>query len=234
LVCGACSDLVLPLVDHLDYQVRKVAAWWIVRRGIGRQVYVDMLGRLSQPDSFLARNAADVLGEFGYPSAVPALSAALSNPIFSAEARAAMARALGSIGLPEAVPGLTGALSSPDPAVKAASLTALRDIAGFRQTDLAAPLLSDADAQVRTEAALTMGAVARTGKTGAQRAGVEDLLAVLASDPNGNVRKSAAWALGEMGAPAAQAGAGLQAAASSDASPAVRSLARIALSKLSQ
>src|ERR1051325_6711418 len=106
LVCAACSDLVVPLVDHLDYRVRKVAAWWIARRGISKEVYVNMLGRLSQPDSLLARNAADVLGERGAPGASPARWAARSNPIFWAEARAASARALGSIGKPTAFPAL--------------------------------------------------------------------------------------------------------------------------------
>src|SRR4051794_36955635 len=149
LVCGECTDLVTPLVDHLDYRVRKVAAWWIARRGINKQVYVSMLGRLSQPDSFLARNAADVLGELGFAGAVPALSAAMSNPIYSAEARAAMARALGSIGRADAVPALVDVLASPDPAVKAGALTALRQIQGFRQADAAAPLLTDSDEQVR-------------------------------------------------------------------------------------
>jgi HEAT repeat protein len=232
LVCGACSDLVIPLVDHLDYRVRKVAAWWIARRGVSKQVYVSMLGRLSQPDSFLARNAADVLGELGYTGSVPALSAAMSNPIFSAEARAAMARALGSIGRVEAVPALVAALGSADPAVKAAALSSLRQIQGFRQADVAAPLLTDADQQVRAEAALTLGTALRTGKTGVQAAGVQELLAALATDPSADVRKKAAWSLGEMGAPSSQAAAGLQAAASSDINPAVRSLAYVAISKL--
>ena len=232
LVCGACSDLVIPLVDHLDYRVRKVAAWWIARRGVSKQVYVSMLGRLSQPDSFLARNAADVLGELGYTGSVPALSAAMSNPIFSAEARAAMARALGSIGRVEAVPALVAALGSADPAVKASALSSLRQIQGFHQADVAAPLLTDADQQVRAEAALTLGTALRTGKTGVQAAGVEELLAALATDPSADVRKKAAWSLGEMGAPASRAAAGLQAAASSDTNPAVRSLAYVAISKL--
>ena len=234
LVCAACSDLVTPLVDHLDYRVRKVAAWWIARRGINKQVYVAMLGRLSQPDSFLARNAADVLGELGYAGAVPALSAAMSNPIYSAEARAAMARALGSIGRPDAAPALVGVLASPDPAVKASALSALRQIQGFHQPDAAAALLTDADEQVRAEAALTLGATLRTGKTGVQPAGVSQLLATLATDPSSDVRKKAAWSLGEMGAPASAAAPGLQAAASQDPSPAVRSLAHIAISKLTR
>src|SRR5258708_17809964 len=95
LVCAGCTDLVLRLVDHLDYRVRQVAAWWLARRATSRQVYVSMLNRLAQPDSLKARNAADVLGELKYQSAIPALGAALSNPLFSGEARAAMARALG-------------------------------------------------------------------------------------------------------------------------------------------
>ena len=234
LVCAACSDLVVPLVDHLDYRVRKVAAWWIARRAINKQVYVSMLNRLSQPDSFQARNAADVLGELGYAGAVPALSAAMTNPVYTGEARGAMARALGSIGRADAVPALVGALSAPEPEVKAGALVALRQIQGFRQAEAAAPLLNDADEQVRAEAALTLGSVLRTGKTGVQPAGVSELLATLASDPSADVRKKAAWSLGEMGAPASQAAAGLQAAANADASPAVRSLAYVAISKLTQ
>jgi HEAT repeat protein len=234
LVCAACSDLVVPLVDHLDFRVRKVAAWWIARRGINKEVYVNMLNRLSQPDSFLARNAADVLGELGYTGSVPALSAAMTNPIYSAEARGAMARALGTIGRAEAVPALVTVLGSADPEVKAGALTALRQIQTFRQADAAAPLLSDSDEQVRAEAALTLGSVLRTGKTGVQPAGVNELLAALASDPSSDVRKKAAWSLGEMGAPASVAATGLQTAAANDASPAVRSLAHIAISKLTR
>jgi HEAT repeat protein len=56
----------------------------------------------------------------------------------------------------------------------------------------------------------------------------------VASDPAALVRKRAAWALGEIGAPSSAAGSTLQAAASSDANPLVRSLAQIALSKLTR
>src|SRR5262249_2688867 len=144
LVCAACTNMVLPLVDHLDYRVRQAAAWWLVRRATSRQVYVSMLNRLAQPDSVLARNAADVLGECGYPPAIPALGAALSNPVFWGEARAAMARALGSIGRPEAATPLVSALATTDPLVKSASLIALRSVQGFQDSTVATPLLSDA------------------------------------------------------------------------------------------
>ena len=234
LVCAACTDMVLPLIDHADYRVRKAAAWWLVRRATGRQVFVNMLTRLSQPDSVKAANAADVLGEFHAVGAVPALSAALSNPIFTPEARAASARALGSIGKPAAFPALVTALSSPDPEVKAASLASLRQIQGFQQPDAAAALLTDADETVRGEAALTLGTVLRVGKAGVQPGGVSQLLTVLASDPSVDVRKKAAWSLGEMGAPVTQAAPVLETAANSDSSPAVRSLARVAISKLTR
>ena len=62
LVCAACTDMVRPLVDHPSYRVRQAAAWWLARRGTSREVYVDMLNRLAQPDSVLARNAADESG----------------------------------------------------------------------------------------------------------------------------------------------------------------------------
>lgn len=235
LVCAACTDLVLPLVDHADYRVRRVAAWWLARRASGRQVFVSMLGRLGQPDSAKAANAADVLGEFGSPAAIPALSAALSNPVFSAPAHAAMARALGSlrslrsIDRPDGAAALLAALGAPEAAVKTAALIALRDLGTFSGKGAAAvePLLSDADTDVRAQAALTLGAARAP-------AAVASLVRVLAGDPSVDVRKRAAWALGEMGAPAAQAGEGLSRAAASDPSPVVRSLAEVAIGKLTR
>jgi HEAT repeat protein len=152
--------MVVPLVDHPSYRVRQAAAWWLARRGASRQVYLSMLNRLSQPDSALARNAADVLGEFRAASAIPALSAALSNPIFSGEARGAVAHALGQIGRPEVATPLTQALADSDPLVKAASLQALRDVEGFHDGMVAVPLVKDADASVRARG----GARVRRGR----------------------------------------------------------------------
>lgn len=226
LVCAGCTDMVLPLIDHSDAKVRQVAAWWLVRRATSRRVYVDMLTRLSQPDSLRARNAADILGEFKYDASIPALSAALSNPIYTGEARAAMARALGSIGRKAAAAPLTAALSDSNPLVKAASLDALRSVEGFHDGMVAVPLLKDADSQVRAEAAVTVGMM-RTSK------GAEALVQALTTDPSALVRKKAAWSLGEIGASASVAGPALQQAAANDESPFVRSLARASISRLS-
>jgi len=226
LVCAGCTDMVLPLVDHLNYRVRQAAAWWLARRGTGRQVYVSMLNRLAQPDSLLARNAADVLGEFRAASAIPALGAALSNPTFTGEARAAMAHALGQIGRSDAATPLTQALADSDPLVKAASLQALREVDGFHDGMVAVPLVSDADPQVRAEAATTIGMMHT-------RLAASALVQALA-DPDALVRKKAAWSLGAIGAPLAVAGPSLQTAAANDPNPFVRSLAQVAISRLTQ
>ncbi|HEX4403686.1 MAG TPA: HEAT repeat domain-containing protein [Polyangia bacterium] len=227
LVCSGCTDMVLPLVDHLNYRVRQAAAWWLARRGTSRQVYVQMLNRLSQSDSTLARNAADVLGEFRAGSSIPALSAALSNPIFTGEARAAMAQALGNLGNSAAAAPLTQALTVQDPLVKAAALQALRSVPGFHDGTVAVSLVGDADSQVRSEAAVTLGILHTT-------AGANALVQALASDPSALVRKKAAWALGEMNAPLSVAGTPLQLAATNDTNPFVRSIAQVAISRLAQ
>ena len=185
-----------------------------------------MLTRLSQPDSAAALNAADVLGEFHYVSSIPALGAALSNPTFSGAARAEMAKALGTIGRPAGTQYLTTALADSDPQVRSASLLALRSVRGFHDGSVAAPLISDGDASVRSDAVVTVGMFKYAG-------GASALVAAL-SDPSQTVRKKAAWALGEIGASSSTAGPALQNAAANDPSPLVRSLAKAALTKLTQ
>jgi HEAT repeat protein len=227
LVCVSCVDMVRPLIDNQDQRIRQVAAWWLARRGVARQVRVEMLTRLSQPDSIAARNAADVLGEFHYVSSIPALSAALSNPVYSGEARAHIAQALGRINRPAVVAPLTGALAVSDPVVKVAAMRALRSMAGLRDGSAVAPLLADADASVRANAATTLGMFHDANGTAA-------LVNALQNDASPDVRKNAAWALGEVRASATVAGPALQQAAASDASPFVRSLASAALTRLSR
>ncbi len=227
LACAACVDYVLPLVDNGDVGIRQVAAWWLARRGTSRQVFRDMLTRLGQPDSVKARNAADVLGELANPQAIDALGAALSNPTFDAEARAAMARALGTIRRPAAAAPLRTALGDPQAAVREAALSAIRKVDGFRDGSVAVPLLADAAEGVRVQAIFTVAEL-RT------MAAAPVLVQALQSDPSAAVRKRAAWALGEIHAPASVAGPALGQAAESDSSPMVRSLALAAISKLSQ
>jgi hypothetical protein len=227
LVCLSCVDMVMPLLDSNNQGIREVAAWWIARRGVARNVRVQMLNRLGQPDSVAARNAADVLGEFHYVSSIPALSAALSNPAFTSEARAHMALALGRISRPEVVGPLTTALSVNDGIVQVASMQALQSIAGLRDGSAVSPLLVSADANVRAEAATTLGMFHDASSASA-------LVTALQSDASPVVRKKAAWALGEVHASTSIAGPALQAASANDASPFVRSLAAAALTRLSR
>jgi HEAT repeat protein len=228
LVCVSCVDMVRPLIDNQDEGIRQVAAWWLARRGVARNIRVEMLNRLGQPDSVAARNAADVLGEFHYVSSIPALSAALSNPVFSSEARAHMAQALGRISRPAVVAPLTSALGGgTDGVVKVAAMQALQSIAGLRDGSAVSPLLADGDASVRAEAAVTLGMFHDASGTNA-------LVSALQNDASPVVRKRAAWALGEIHANTAVAGPALQQAAANDASPFVRSLAAAALTRLSR
>ena len=230
LVCVSCVDMVRPLIDNQNQGIRQVAAWWLARRGVARTIRVEMLNRLAQPDSTLARNAADVLGEFHYVSSIPALAAALSNPVFSSEARAHMAQALGRISRPAVVPPLTAALGSgagTDGVVKVAAMQALQSIAGLRDGSAVAPLLGDSDVGVRAEAATTLGMFHDANGTAA-------LVSALQNDASPVVRKRAAWALGEIHANTTVAGPALQTAAANDASPFVRSLAAAALTRLSR
>lgn len=227
LACAACVDYVLPLVDSGDASVREVAGWWLVRRGVRQQVLTDMLVRLAQPDSLKARNAADVLGSFALPQAIPALGAALSNPTFDAESRAAMARALGSIRRPAAAAPLQAVLGDSQAVVRAAAVRAIRQVEDFHDGSVALPLLTDSDETVRVQAIYTVTELQTVAAAPA-------LIQVLQNDASASVRRRAAWALGHIGAPASVVGPALGQAATSDPSPWVRSLARAAIANLTR
>jgi len=235
LRCEACVKMVRPLVDHEDGRIRRVATWWLARRGLRSELFVEMALRLAQPDSALARNAADVLGSLRHPMAQEPLGAALNNPLFDAEARASMAAALGRIGDPAAAPALKSATHAELAPVRAAALAALRELRGPIDATLALGLLSDGDAGVRSEAIYTIGASRGLALAPEQAtAVVEGLVRVLGNDSEAGVRKKAAWALGELGLGAELAGPALAEAARTDADPAVRSLAQAAFARLGQ
>lgn len=233
LVCHACVQMVLPLVDHEDTRVRKVAAWWLSRRGLRSEMSLQMLQRLSQPDSKLARNAADVLGEMRAYKSIKPLGAALNNPIFNDEARAAMAHALGEIGDMEGLSALGDAMKAREPAVRAAATESLRKLRGYNDPTLAVGLLTDSDEKVRVEAIYSVAATRSAAQASpSARDAAEQLSHLVGNDPSDLVRKKAAWALGEIHASASIAGPALERAASQDTNPFVRSLATAALAKL--
>jgi HEAT repeat protein len=232
LVCGACVKMVTPLVDHQDRRVRQVAAWWLSRRGLRSDLFVQMAYRLAQPDSVLARNAADVLGSMRHLKAIAPLGAALHNPVFDGEARAAMALALGRIGEPAAAPALVGALSAKEPPVRAAALQALRDLRGPLDPGPAAALLTDPAEDVRMEAAYTVASRGRTLDPRSRDQVTAVLIDRLGHERSPSIRRKVAWALGEIGASSALAARPLRASANGDADLSVRTLARAAVGRL--
>jgi HEAT repeat protein len=231
LVCAGCVDDVRPLVDHPDRRVRQVAAWWLARRGLRSELFIEMATRLGAPDSRKAEAAADVLGSLRTTKAVEPLGAALNNPAFDAQARAAMAAALGRIGDPAGAPALGAASQDPNATVRAAALDAARELRGPLDARIALARLRDADEAVRVAAIHTLGA-SRGLFTGASREEATAALAtVLRQDARARVRRKAAWALGEIKADVALGALALS-AAQKDADPSVRALAGVALSKL--
>jgi HEAT repeat protein len=234
LVCGSCVKMVRPLLDHRDRRVRTVAAWWLARRGLQGDMIETMTARLGG-DAVGARNAADVLGSIRSRQAIEPLGAALADGARDPEARSAAAMALGRIGDLAALPALGKALAAPEGRVRAAALESMRGLRGFQDPSLAVPLLSDADEEVRVQAIYTIGATRSTAlASAAGMEAVHGLVALVGNDPSARIRKKAAWALGEIGAPASLAGAALSRAAAQDADPLVRSLAAASQGKLTR
>jgi HEAT repeat protein len=224
LPCGACLDLVLPLIDSNDAAVRDVAAWWLSKRAIREKIRDDMFERLDGGDSIKARNAAEVLGRFKHPDALISLEAAIHNDVLSEEARAAAAIAIGTIGHLDGKAILEGAITSESAPVRAAAAKSLRGIRGNNDAVAVVELLADDDELVVREAASTVGALR-------EESGIADLSDVV-TDASWSVavRKEAAWALGKIGNGSARDV--LQSVVENDDSMLVRGAARAALANL--
>ncbi len=223
LVCAACIEPVMALLDDERYEVREAAAWWFARRPAQKRELTERsLAYLQGQDAQKARNAADILGTFRHPEAVAPLAAALSRKGLAPEARQHLVRALGTIGHPAARPAIAAALGDDAADVRleaAGAWLALRE-----QTEAAAlvPLVSDGDLRVRRKAIAVLGNL----REGAARTALE---AQLAADSDPAVRRNAAWALGRIGDAASRRA--LE-AASADTSPLVARTARVALGLL--
>src|SRR5262249_20681524 len=168
--------------------VREVAAWWFARRPSVAQSFIDRaMVDLKGNDAKAARNSADLLGVFRNRSNVAPLSAALARTDLAAEARAHAAAALGRIGDLTANPALTQAMSATDAQVRLAAAQAWITILGQQGAAPVVPLVVDADAGVRAQAAATLGEM----REAAGRSGLE---AALTTDSDPVVRRNAAWA----------------------------------------
>jgi HEAT repeat protein len=228
LPSSSAIDPVMKLVDDPRVRVRQAAGWWLTRRGARSIVLADMTARLTESDPVAARNAADVLRGMRDNGALPALEAYLVNPLDEESGKAA-ALAVGVIGSPTSLAALSNALKSPLAGVRSQAAASLRDLrAPIGKTTVSTAdvtlmaLFGDADANVRTQAAYTAG-------HWKDRAAVAPLAQLVAGDSMPQVRKAAAWALGEIGDGTARAAL---TGALNDADAGVRSIATGALGRL--
>lgn len=227
LPTSSAIPVVMKLVDHDAQRVREAAGWWLARRGARVEVIDMMTTRFTAQDPTAARNAADVLAGLRDPQTLPALAHYLAAPLDEDSGKAA-ARAIGQIGDPTGLKALAGALSSPLAGVRASALAAMRDLRatiGQKTVTNAQTLMAmftDADAGVRVQAAYTAGHLR-------DNAAVTPLATLVAGDSTPQVRKAAAWALGEIGDGAARAAL---TGAANDTDPLVRSVATAALGRL--
>jgi HEAT repeat protein len=222
LPCAACVEPVMALLDSDDYRIREAAAWWFARRPANKAEIRDLsLARLYGTDATLARNAADVLGTFRHPNAVPALSFAAGRADLTAEARVAAVRALGTIHHSSGREAVVAALADTDATVRYAAVQAMWELKGDAQPLVG--LLGDADVRVRRHAAAVLGSL---GHVPARIA----LEQAVAGDSDSLVRRNAAFALGKIGDNASRPV--LQAAADNDESSLVRSVAAAAIRNL--
>lgn len=218
-----CMTMVMDLVDHDEYRVREVAAWWFARRPAQKKELAEAASAwLQLEDSEKARNGADVLGTFGYAQYLPVLEQAAIRSTFSAEARAHAVRALGRIGNKAANGTLAAAMQDASPKVRLEAVGAWRRMLKQDGAAPVAALVEDSDSAVRRAA---IGAVG-TFREASARAALES---VVASDGDPASRRNAAWALGRIGDAASRE---VLRAATADESSLVRMTAKAAMRQL--
>lgn len=223
LICDACIAPVLDLLNDPRYAVREAASWWFARRpAMKLQLMTQASDDLQSTDSQTVRDAADLVGTFRLPAAIPWLAADVGRTDLSSEARVAIVRALGTIGSAHANDAITAAMADSDADVRLQALDSWISIRYQQGATPAVDLVGDTDARVRAKAAGVCGTLREAGC----RAGLE---AQLSTDSEPTVRRNAAWALGRIGDQASRAA--LE-AAENDPSPLVRLTAKAALQEL--
>ena len=224
LICSRCISPVRALLDNDDYRIREVAAWWLTRRPVTKRIVaLEAEARLRGTDPRLARNAADTLGTFQHPDAIPVLTETVNRADFPSYVRASALKALGRIGSAHGEQAILAGLSDPGGDARAAAVEAYTRLRGARDGAPLAALATDPDAHVRMVAANAIGRY----RLSAARAGLEQ---VLLTDSDPIVRRNAAWALGKIGDVASRTA--LTQAAANDTISYVRSTAELSLRSL--
>jgi HEAT repeat protein len=223
LMCEECVQTVTNLTEDSRYAVREVAGWWFAKRPVMKDVLAtSFISDLGNGDSIRVRNAADFLGATVTLKALPALRAAINRTGLTSEAKLAIVRAAKVLAHTGGNPVLVSAMGDSDANVRAAAVTAWRDILGQKDAAPVVPLLGDTDANVRAQAAAIMGVFHQTVAVGT-------LEQLVVKDGDSVVRRNAAWALGQIGSASS-----LQAltTATTDSSGLVRQVAKAAIASL--
>jgi HEAT repeat protein len=208
--CHAC---VVPLMNRVleddSARAREFGAWWLRQRTFSASMAFDFFRRTLEGDTDPVRRAraAEAVGEFLTPHAVPLLTEALTD--LDAGVREAAVRGLGRTNHIQSQLGIATAMADAAPEVRLAAVKQVNLINAFTQFDSLIGALADADASVRQEAALQAG---QRNVTDA----VPALSALLTADEDANVRRAAAWALGSIGGSEAQTALGDALATESD------------------
>jgi vesicle coat complex subunit len=155
----------------------------------GREVIPPLRAALGDPDPCVRRFVAPLLGRTQHDAAVDALVAALRDP--SALTREAAAIGLRFADKPRTIDPLTRALEDQESPVRAAAAWALGEIEDARAIPALERALKDGDAVVRMNAAWGLGEIE-------DPAAIPALTATLREDRDPEVRRMAAWALGNL------------------------------------
>lgn len=155
----------------------------------GRDVIPPLRAALGDPDPCVRRFVAPLLGRTQHDAAVEALVAALRDA--NALTREAAAVGLRFAEKPRTIDPLTRALEDQESAVRAAAAWALGEIEDPRAIPALERALKDAEAVVRINAAWALGEIE-------DPAAIPALTAALRDDRDPEVRRMAAWALGNI------------------------------------
>jgi len=223
LMCPECVGTVTNLLEDNRFEVREVAAWWFARRpGAKEQLAKTFKAELTTAGSVDVRNAADFLGRVRQFDALPQFRIAIARTDISADAKLAIVRAVGFMAHIDGNSVLLTALNDSDASVRAAAVSAWRELLGQVDVKPLVSKLGDSDAKVRAAAATVIGVY---GEPSA-RTMLEQLVT---TDADPFVRRNSAWALGRIGS--ADSAAALR-TASNDKSGIVRGFASAALASL--
>lgn len=219
--CQRCIPAVERSLYSTSPRIREIAAWWLRRRIFGFPiVFARTVRTLRDASASVERRtyAAEALGEFMDPNAVPVLSEAFSSG--DATVRAAVVRSLGRMNQLAGHETIVRALSDSDATVRRDALSAIPLLSFFARSDAFLPLIADPDAVVRKRATLLLA------EYGVEEA-VDPLITTLQTDASRDVRQAAAYALGRLGGAGAREA--LRQAQTSEADSLVRDAIEVAL-----